>query len=299
MQGVWVTGRGGFVAPHIAAHAQARGGIKVLSSDLDVRDRDAVATFLQAARPDAIVHLAAQSHVPASFADPRDTLDTNLMGTLSVLQACRDAGFEGRLLFVSSGDVYGLLDPTELPVRESRPARPRNPYAVSKVAAELLCWQWNITEGLDVVIARPFNHIGPGQSERFVVADFARQIIEIRQGKREPVLHVGDIDVTRDFCDVRDIVSAYFALLEKGRRGEIYNVCSGVERTVRSVIERLLSLAGVRADIVQESARLRRAEQRRVQADCSRLQNDTGWRAAIEFDRTLEDILDYWESQLK
>lgn len=299
MQGVWVTGRGGFVAPHLVAHANTDGRFAVVTSDLDIRDRVAVADFLRATQPHAIVHLAAQSHVPAAFADPRATFDVNLLGTLALLEASRDAGFTGRLLFVSSGDVYGLLDPADFPVTESCPVRPRNPYAVSKVAAELLCWQWHVTEGFDVVIARPFNHIGPGQSERFVVADFARQIVEIRLGRREAVLKVGDIDVTRDFCDVRDIAAAYFALLGRGRAGETYNVCSGTERSIRSVIERLLSIAGVQAEIVQETARLRRAEQRRVHADCSRLTNDTGWRPSIEFDRTLEDILGYWGSVLK
>ena len=287
------------MAPHVAACAHAAGGPEVLSSGLDVRDRDAVAAFVRDSQPQAIIHLAAQSHVPASFEDPRATFEVNLLGTLSLLQGCRDAGFSGRFLFVSSGDVYGLFDPSQFPVTETCPAKPRNPYAVSKLAAEALCWQWGETEGLDVVIARPFNHIGPGQSARFVVADFARQVVEIRKGQRAAVLHVGDVDVTRDFCDVRDVAGAYFALLARGRRGETYNVCSGVERTVRSVIERLLSIAGVQADVVQETARLRRAEQRRVQADCGRLMTDTGWRPSIEFDRTLADILEYWEAVIR
>lgn len=299
MQSVWVTGRGGFVAPHVAALARARGGPEIQTSDLDVRDDRAIAEYLRSHTPDAIIHLAAQSNVPAAFADPHATFDVNLLGTLSLLQACREVGFSGRLLYVSSGDVYGLLDPQSLPVSEALPPKPRNPYAVSKVAAELLCWQWGETEGLDVVIARPFNHIGPGQSERFVVADLARQIVEIRMGRRDAVLRVGDIDVTRDFSDVRDVAAAYFALLSSGRRGEIYNVGSGEERTVRSVIERLLAIAEVQAEVIQEAARLRRVEQRRVQADCSRLMRDTGWRTKIPFDRTLEDILGYWEAVLK
>ena len=200
-------------------------------------------------------------------------------------------------MFVGSGDSYGLVSETDLPITEALPLRPRNPYAVSKVAAEALCYQWSQTEPFSLVMTRSFNHIGPGQSERFVVSDFAKQVIEIKKGRREPILNVGDIDVTRDFTDVRDAAAAYALLLERGHNGESYNVCCGAERSLRSLLERLLQLANVEARIVQDAARLRVSEQRRVRGSDAKLHRDTGWEPTITLDQSLNDILQYWEER--
>jgi GDP-4-dehydro-6-deoxy-D-mannose reductase len=296
-----VTGRHGFVGGTLAGliasdPALGRWELADIAPELDLRDAHATAALVAAARPDAVIHLAALSFVPDAFKDPATTFDVNVIGTLRLLQALKAHGFAGRMLFVGTGDVYGLVPEDALPIAERRLPAPRNPYAVSKLAAEALCWQWTVTEGIEIVMARPFNHIGPGQSERFVISDFARQVAGIGAGRRPPVIETGDIDVTRDFTDVRDVVRAYFALLERGTSGEIYNVASGVERTVRSLLERLMALSGVAARIEPQAARLRRAEQRRVAGDPAKIHAATGWTAATPLDDSLQAMLDYWKS---
>jgi GDP-4-dehydro-6-deoxy-D-mannose reductase len=199
------------------------------------------------------------------------------------------------MVFVGTGDVYGLVPEAELPIAETRPPAPRNPYAVSKAAAEALCWQWTVTEGMDIRLARPFNHIGPGQSDAFVVASLARQIAAIRAGRRDPVVDVGDIDVTRDFTDVRDVVRAYLLLLLRGAPGETYNICSGEERSIRELLLRMAGLAGVDVAVRQDPARQRPAEQRRVCGNPEKIRRATGWVAATPFDESLRAMLAHWE----
>ncbi len=290
-----LTGANGFVGRYV----QAALPCIPLPDGLDLRDRAALTAAVAAIQPDTVLHLAAQSFVPASFENPRETFDINLTGTLNLLEALQAAGFRGRVLFVGSGDTYGQVTEAALPVREDHPLRPRNPYAVSKVAAEALCYQWSQTSGFEIVMVRPFNHIGPGQSPCFAIADFARQVTEIRLGRRAPVLQVGDIDVTRDFTDVRDVVRAYGLLLEQGRNGGVYNVCSGREYRIRDLLQQLITLAGVEASIEQDSARLRRAEQRRMVASFAALHRDTGWQPAIPMEESLQDLLNDWEKQLQ
>jgi len=265
----------------------------------DLRDRAALDAAIAEIRPDMVIHLAAQSFVPASFVNPRETFDINFYGTLNLLEALQSVGFKGRMLFVGSGDTYGRVPEAALPVREDYPLHPRNPYAVSKVAAEALCYQWSQTSGFEIIMARPFNHIGPGQSPRFAITDFARQVTEIRLGRHAPVLQVGDIDVTRDFTDVRDVVRAYALLLEKGRNGGIYNVCSGGEHSIRDLLQRLIALAGVEARIERDQARLRPAEQRRMVASFDLLHRDTCWQPLIPIEQSLQDLLNDWEKQLQ
>lgn len=290
-----LTGAQGFVGRYVQAEASC----EFLPKSLDLRDRTAVIAAVAAIAPDAVLHLAAQSFVPAAFDNPWETFDINFGGTLNLLQALQAARFQGRMLFVGSGDTYGQVAEENLPVREEQPLRPRNPYAVSKVAAEALCYQWSQTGDFEIVMARPFNHIGPGQSPRFAIADFARQLAEVRLGRREPVLQVGDIDVSRDFTDVRDIVRAYLLLLEKGQNGGIYNVCSGREYRIRELLEQLIELTGVVVRIEQDPARLRRAEQRRMVANFEALQRDTGWQPQLAIEQSLKDIIYDWEIQLR
>ena len=290
-----LTGANGFVGQYV----QAALPCVPLPDGLDLRDRAALTAAVIAIQPDTVLHLAAQSFVPAAFENPRETFDINLTGTLNLLEALQAAEFRGRMLFVGSGDTYGQVAEAALPVREDHPLHPRNPYAVSKVAAEALCYQWSQTSGFEIVMVRPFNHIGPGQSPRFAIADFAKQVMEIRLGRRAPVLQVGDIDVTRDFTDVRDVVRAYGLLLEHGRNGGVYNVCSGREYRIRDLLQQLITLAGVEASIEQDSARLRRAEQRRMVANFAALHRDTGWQPAIPMEESLQDLLNDWEKQLQ
>ena len=290
-----LTGANGFVGQTM----QAALPCVPLPDGLDLRDRAALDAAIAEIQPDMVIHLAAQSFVPASFENPRETFDINFYGTLNLLEALQSVGFKGRMLFVGSGDTYGRVPEAALPVREEHPLHPRNPYAVSKVAAEALCYQWSQTSGFEIVMARPFNHIGPGQSPRFAITDFARQVTEIRLGRHAQVLQVGDIDVTRDITDVRDVVRAYALLLEKGRNGGIYNVCSGREHSIRDLLQRLIALAGVEARIERDQTRLRAAEQRRMVASFDLLHRDTGWQPLIPIERSLQDLLNDWEKQLQ
>jgi GDP-4-dehydro-6-deoxy-D-mannose reductase len=301
MKRLLVTGRHGFVgrtlARMVAADAALAGWVVIgPPEELDLRDGEAISALVGRAGADAVLHLAAQSFVPDALRDPATTLQVNVFGTLNLLLALKHHAFRGRMVYVGTGDVYGVVPEQSLPVSESHLPAPRNPYAVSKLAAEALCYQWTITEGMDIVLARPFNHIGWGQSDRFVVSHLARQIVSIKQGLSKPVVAVGDIDVTRDFTDVGDVVRAYFALLAAGSSGEVYNVCSGADRSVRSVLARLAQLAGVEITIEHEPARLRRVEQRRVCGNPAKIRLTTGWQATTPLDESLTAMLRYWEN---
>ena len=291
---------GGFIRQAVTAENNAYGFELIPSPNLELRDAAGLARICAEISPDYVIHLAAQSFVPESFSNPRETFEINFLGTLNLLQALKQSGFKGRLLFVGSGDTYGLVAPETLPLTENSPLKPRNPYAVSKVAAEALCYQWSQTEGMDIVMVRPFNHIGPSQSNQFVVSDFARQLMEIKLGRRSPEISVGDMDVTRDFTDVRDVVRAYLMLLScEGGSGEAYNVCSGKEHSIREILERLITLARVTVNIRQDPARLRTSEQRRVYGANDKLRSATGWQPEIELEQSLKDNLTYWEWKLK
>lgn len=262
-------------------------------SGWDIRDLDATRKALAQSVPDAVVHLAAQSFVPRSFEDPVETLAINAGGTANLIKSLQEYGFHGRFLYVSSGDIYGLVDEANLPVDEEIQPRPRNPYAVSKWAAEQFCLQAHRTHGLDCVIARPFNHVGPGQSEKFVLPSLASQIAAIESGRCKPVIEVGDIESTRDFLDVRDVVAAYAALLRAGMPGGTYVVASGVERSVREMLGLMLSHTIVQPEIHVDPARMRPSEQKRMRADSRRLRDDTGWSPSHPMEDTVLDILDY------
>lgn len=293
-----VTGLSGFVGSYCAQQLGAV-GLTHEGRRVDLRHREDVRAAVAKAKPkpDAVIHLAGQSFVPASLIDPSLTYQVNVHGTLNLLLALKDAGFRGRMLYVGSADAYGVVSEQELPVTESHPLKPLNPYAVSKAAAEALCYQWSQSGPFEIVIARPFNHIGPRQSTHFAVASFARQIAACRAGRGDRQLLVGDASTTRDFTDVRDIVRAYAGLLERGRNGEAYNVCSGVERSVSEVIRAMMGIAGVDMTIHVQPGLLRKTEQRRMVGSFAKLNSDTGWRPEIPFERTLADTLDYWDKE--
>jgi GDP-4-dehydro-6-deoxy-D-mannose reductase len=206
--------------------------------------------------------------------------------------------FLGKFLFVSSSEVYGLLSDSDLPVSEDHPLRPQSPYAVAKIASEALCYQWSQIESFEIITARPFNHIGPGQSGRFAIANFGRQIAEIKLGLKNPIIHVGNVHSTRDFLDVRDIASAYGFLLEQGKNGEVYNICSGIERSIFSLIRRMSELIDVQVDLCFDAARVRVAENSRSSGDNNKLLRDTKWLPNYALDQTLLEILDFWVKKI-
>ena len=295
-----VIGATGFIGRHVMASEgllRERLGASPIEApaSLDIRDAAAVRGLIDACAPDYVVHLAASTFVPDSIADPWTTYAVNFTGTLNLLSALAGAKFRGRLLFASSAEVYGAVDERALPIAETQPFAPRTPYAVSKAAGELLCIQHALTRDVDAVVVRPFNSVGPGPSERFAVSSFARQIAALEHAGG--VLSVGNLDVTRDFVDVQDAVAGFVAILESGRRGEAYNVCSGMETNVRSVLDDLLahSRAGIRVEI--DPSRVRPAEQRRVRGDHGKLTADTGWQPRVALSASLSSILDDWRAR--
>lgn len=288
-----VTGLSGFVGQHLLRLLPDTWRLLDIP-DFDLLSPESLDRCLSAGSPDAVIHLAGQTFVPESFRNPHQTFETNLLGTLNLLQSLKRASFCGSFLYVSSGDVYGRVEFASLPVNERHPVRPLSPYAISKVSAELLCLQWSYTERWRVMVARPFNHIGSGQRLDFVIPAVAQQLARIQRGLQEPQVAVGDIDVSRDFLDVRDVVTAYFCLLEHGRSGEVYNVCSGEERIVRDLLAQLAELAGVAVDWVQDTARLRPSEQRRMAGCAQKIQEHTGWKPGISMTETLQNVLSDW-----
>lgn len=297
MRDLLVTGQNGFVGRHVTALAAGRWRV-IPHAPHDLLNPVSLDDWLAHCCPAAVIHLAGQTFVPQAFRDPAQTLQINLLGTLNLLQALKRRGFRGTFLYVSSGDVYGQVAIEQLPITESCPPQPRNPYAVSKLAAEHLCLQWSFSEpDWRILIARPFNHAGPGQADHFVLPDMARQLLRVRQGVQSPQISVGDVDVTRDFLDVRDVVQAYFDLLDKGQPGEIYNVCSGQEQPIRGLIMQMAELADVQITLQQDSKRLRKAEQRRTRGCSNKLQRHTGWQPRVPITTTLRDVLTDWEKR--
>jgi GDP-4-dehydro-6-deoxy-D-mannose reductase len=294
MKKILLVGGTGFVGSHFANEFRDQYSITVVGREIDVCQPESLSAFIRKVQPDAVVHLAAITTLKESFADPSLTYATNFTGTLNLLSALRENHFRGRLLNVSSSEVYGLLNESDLPVTESLLTRPLSPYAVAKIASEALCYQWSQVEEFEIISARPFNHIGPGQSSRFAIADFGKQIAAIKLGLAEPVMNVGDIDTTRDFTDVRDICAAYDLILQSEKNGEIYNVCSGIERSVRSLILRMCELVDIEVELRVDSARMRLSDQRRVRGSYQKLSADTGWQPNIAIDKTLLDIVEYW-----
>jgi GDP-4-dehydro-6-deoxy-D-mannose reductase len=285
-----ITGRTGFVGN---AFCSRYGGVSLADETgrVDLKDAARVQSAVASLQPDAVLHLAAQSSVASSFADPEGTFATNFQGTSNLLQALKSIQFGGVFVYVSSAEVYGSVDASDLPLKEFHSLKPLSPYAASKVATEDMCLQYSETESFRIVIARPFNQIGEGQDERFAIANFARQIIEMKHGRKEPVMITGDLSITRDFTDVLDTIDAYKDILERGRNGEIYNICSGRERSLKSLVDGMLQIAGVRASFQVDPVRLRASEQMRIVGDPSKIYEQLGWKPKRNIEETLKDIL--------
>jgi len=265
--------------------------------EVEITDPASVGDFVRRSRPDRIFHLAAQSHVPTSWSDPVGTFRVNVEGTLNLLVAASRKRTPPRALLISSGDVYGNACSAGGVIRESTPPVPLNPYAASKAAAETVAMYMQAARKLPVVIVRPFNHTGPGQSRVFVTGDFAGQIARIEAGQAKPLIKVGDLSARKDFTDVRDMVKAYVAAIELCPPGKIFNICSGKSRTIKEILDMLISISGVRVRIVQEKKRLRATSSSALKANASAFKKVTGWKPEIPFRKTLADILDYWREE--
>jgi len=315
-----ITGVTGFVGAHLTEHLlSARPdtelfGLRRWSSssdnvaglanavrmiDGDLLDAPSLVRALHASRPEVIFHLAASSSVASSWDTPTEMMQINVLGTLHLLEAMRQLDLDTTVVLACSAESYGQVTPANLPIREDQPFGPVSPYAVSKAAVDMLAYQYYQTFRLRTVRLRLFNHCGPGQSDRFVISALARQIAEIEGEVRPPELHVGNLEARRDFVDVRDVARAYLLAATKGQPGEVYNVATGKGRSIREVLEHLLTLTDAVIDVVFDPARLRPSEIPALVGDAARFHQATGWEPAIPFEQTLFDVLSYWRKRIR
>lgn len=264
-------------------------------TEIDLLDEASVAEAIASARPSVVYHCAGSPHVATSWSDTLTPLRSNVLGTESLLLAIARHSPQTRIFVPSSALVYG---PSSAPLDEDAPLTPRTPYGISKLAQELLAAHAHDDDGLNVFLARPFNHVGPRQDASFATAAFARQIAEIESGQAEPVIRVGNLDARRDLTDVRDTVRAYQLIAERGVPGRIYNVCSGRAHRVGDLLDALVSQARVRVQIVVDPERLRPSDVPLLVGNPSRIAEELGWRAEIPMDRTLADLLEHWRRQV-
>jgi GDP-4-dehydro-6-deoxy-D-mannose reductase len=315
---VLITGITGFVGSHLAEFLleqdlevyglmrwrsqtdnidHIRDKIRLIQGDL--RDSHSIEKLIEEVEPNFIFHLAAQSFVPMSWRAPADTLETNAVGTIHLLEAIRKSNINPTVQIAGSSEEYGLVYPNELPIKETNPLRPLSPYGVSKVAEDLIGWQYFKSYGLNIVRTRAFNHTGPRRGEYFVTSNFAKQIAEIETGMKKPIIYVGNLKSQRDFTDVRDVVKAYWLALNKCKYGEIYNICSGKTRTVQSVLDLLLKMVNKKIEVRIDTSRLRPSDVEILQGDCSKFKKETGWKPEISFEKTMKDLLDYWVKKIQ
>jgi GDP-4-dehydro-6-deoxy-D-mannose reductase len=316
---VLITGITGFAGSHLAEyilaeHPDARvHGIvrwrsrmdniahlsgKIELHEADLKDMVSMKKALQASKPDKIFHLAAQSFVPTSWRLPAETFQINAVGQINLFEAILDLKLDPRVQIAGSSEEYGMVHPDEVPMKETNPLRPLSPYAVSKVAQDLLGYQYYKSYGLRAIRTRGFNHTGPRRGDVFVTSNFAKQMAQIEKGLREPVIHVGNLDAKRDFTDVRDMVRAYWLATEKGEDGDVYNVGTGGTISMHQLLDMLLALTKVKVRVQVDPERLRPSDVQILQADPAKFRKQTGWEPTIPFEKTLRDLLDYWRERV-
>ncbi|MDY6794630.1 MAG: GDP-mannose 4,6-dehydratase [Actinomycetota bacterium] len=313
---VLITGADGFVGRHLAAYLADEVGTEVLGLDLkparfpepwdrcgygecDVLDRDKVFSYVHGFKPDYVFHLAAQSSVRLSWEEPQLTYNIALTGQANIFDAVRDTGRDAVLHVACSAEEYGRVSEDDLPITERQPLRPASPYALSKVMQYYHAVFNHQAYGTRVVITRAFNQTGPGQAPEFVVSDFARQIAEAEAGDRTPVIRVGNLEARRDFSDVRDLVGAYWLLVQKGKPGEVYNVCSGCDYSIREILDMLLSHSKVPIRVEVDPTRMRKADIPVLKGDNTKMRELVDWAPVCALDRTLEDVLEWWREEIR
>lgn len=304
---VFITGLTGFAGVHLSEYLE-REGFEVFGTSwpqkvendrifwLDLRHGRKLSKVLKSINPEWIFHLAALSHVGESWKKGKQTIFTNFLTTLNLLESAYHLPEQPKILFVSSAAVYGRVGRDELPVKENHPLNPSNPYALSKLLGENLSHLYN-SLGMEIFIVRPFNYTGPGQSPKFVCSDFAYQIVMIEKGNAPPQIRVGDLNVKRDFSDVRDVIGAFRIIMEKGEKGTPYNVCSGKSYSIEEILQTLLKFSQKKIEIVKDEKKFRKAEISDIYGDYSKMEK-LGWKPAIPLEKTLLDIIQWWREKL-
>lgn len=266
--------------------------------EADLKDMTSLKKCLAEVLPERIFHLAAQSFVPTSWTCPAETFSINAVGQINLFEAVLSLGISPKIQVAGSSEEYGMVNSDEVPMKETNPLRPLSPYAVSKVAQDLLGWQYFKSYGMKIVRTRGFNHTGPRRGEVFICSNFARQIVEIEKNKRKPVIYVGNLEAKRDFTDVRDMVRAYWLSLEKGVEGEVYNLGTGKTYSIKEILDMLLSLSQVDVEITVDPDRLRPSDVPVLLSDSSKFKKLTGWEPRIPFNQSLQDLLEYWRERV-
>lgn len=316
---VFITGIAGFVGSHLAEFLLKKKNARLYGierhkadtafidhimnkishyAECDINDFDSVKRVLKKIKPDFIIHLAAQASPVISRKAPVDTLETNVLGQVKLFEALRSLGLNPRIILAGSCAEYGFVRKDEIPIKETCPLRPGSTYAVSKIAQDYLGYQYYRSYGLNIIRTRPFHQTGPRRPESFVCSNFAKQIALIEKGKQEPVIHVGNLKAKRDFTDVRDMVGAYWLIMQKGKPGDVYNICSGRAHSIRKVLDILLSLSKAKVKVKQDPKRMRPNDVPLFIGDCTKMKRLTGWRPKILFKKTLEDLLNYWREKI-
>lgn len=312
-----ITGVAGFVGHHcIEYFSSIHPEIDILGTDLveasqvqsglerftyrkvDLLDKAAIRYLFTTERIDSVLHLASFSSVAFSWERPADSFLNNSLIFINLIEAVKAIRPECRMLSIGSSEEYGDVTPSELPLAESHALKPRSPYGVARISQEMLSEVFCSGYGLDIVMTRSFNHIGPFQRDNFVIPAFVRQFVQAeREGKSVVHLKVGDVDVVRDFTDVRDVVRAYDLLLQKGKKGEVYNVCSGMGYKLRDIIGHIENLMSMRSEIETDSNTIRPLENREIVGNNAKIRKDCGWQPERSIESSLADVIEYWRSR--
>lgn len=319
MEKYMVTGFSGFVSKHFLDYLNSRevpctvAGIDINTPEFDYKNyahikcsfhainllnREQVNAFIQEYRPDYILHLASYSSVAYSWQHPVESFTNNTNIFLNLLEQVRNMNLDCRILSVGSSEEYGNVSEADIPLRETQPLKPISPYAVARVSQEMLSAVYAQGFGLDVILTRSFNHIGPGQKDIFVISSFVKRMLEIKRSNLPAQLHTGDLTIVRDFLDVRDVVRAYYMLLKNGDKGEIYNICSGKGIALEQIINKLSDMISLQVVTVQDPALVRPNDNRIIVGDNSKLKARIAWETEYSLDRSLQDIIDYWTLRL-
>ncbi len=313
----FITGIAGFVGSHLAELLLSKGyevyGLlrprsntghiesiirKLHLEDADLMDTHSLYATISRIKPDYIFHLAAQSFVPTSWVSPSVTLEVNVVGSANLFEAVRMSGIDPVIQIACSSEEYGLVHESEVPIKESNPLRPLSPYAVSKLAMDYLGYQYYQSYKVRIVRTRGFNHTGPRRGDTFAESNFAKQIALIEKGKQDPVVHVGNLEASRDYTDVRDMVKGYLLAVEKCDPGDVYNICTGNAIVIGDMLKMLLSMSKTRIEVKPDPSRMRPSDVPVLLGDNSKFVAKTGWKAEIPFTTTMEDLLNYWRERV-